>query len=77
MYGLYPMIFKRKSFRRFDDGLSLSAEELQKIEEQLCRLLPLVDDIEIKYQIVKREQTSCKRGEYCLLVYSEKKSIIF
>jgi hypothetical protein len=73
LHDLYGMIFKRKSFRRFDDTLSLSNEELQKIEQQLYKLIPLVVDINIKYQIVKREKTTCKRGEYCLLVYSEKK----
>lgn len=73
MHGLYDMIFKRKSFRRFDAALSLSNEELQKIEQQLYKLSHLVENIDIKYQIVERENTTCKRGEYCLLVYSEKK----
>ncbi len=73
MYNLYDMIFKRKSFRRFDDTLVLSIEELQKIEQHLNKVLPLLHDINIKYRIVKREQTTCKRGEYCLLVYSEQK----
>jgi len=73
MDGLYPMIFKRKSFRKFDDSLSLSSEELSRVESQLQRIEPLVDDIRIKLRIVKREDTTCKRGEYCLLAYSEKK----
>ena len=73
MYNLYDMIFKRKSFRRFDNSLSLSSEELQKIEQHLNILVPLLDDIKIKYRIVKRKETTCKRGEYCLLVYSEQK----
>ena len=73
MYDLYDMIFKRKSFRRFDETLSLTSEDMKKIEEQLCKLITLVEDIEVKYQIVKRKKTTCKRGEYCLLVYSEKK----
>lgn len=73
MYNLYDMIFKRKSFRRFDNSLSLSSEELQKIEQHLNILVPLLDDVKIKYRIVKREETTCKRGEYCLLVYSEQK----
>lgn len=67
------MIFKRKSFRRFDHTLSLSKIELQQIDEQLNKLLPLVENINVKYRIVKREETTCKRGEYCLLVYSERK----
>lgn len=67
------MIFKRKSFRRFDETLSLSKDELQRIEEQLYKLQPLLDNIKVKYKIVKREKTTCRRGEYCLLIYSEKK----
>lgn len=73
MNSLYNMIFKRKSFRRFDDLLSLSFGELKRIEQHLDELLPLLDNIEVKYRIVKREETTCKRGEYCLLVYSEQK----
>jgi nitroreductase len=73
MYDLYNMIFKRKSFRYFNDSLSLCIEELQNIEQHLNEAMPLLDDVKIKYRIVKREQTTCKRGEYCILVYSEKK----
>lgn len=35
--------------------------------------MPLLTDVKIKYRIIKREETTCKRGEYCLLVYSEQK----
>jgi hypothetical protein len=45
------MIFKRKSFRRFNDSLVISQDD----------------------KIVPREQTTSKRGEYCLLIYSEEK----
>lgn len=31
------------------------------------------DNIVVKYRIVPREETTCKRGEYCLLIYSEEK----
>jgi hypothetical protein len=67
------MIFKRKSFRRFNDTLTLSEEELQDINEKIKRLNPLVNEIEVKYKIVPREKTTSKRGEYCLLIYSEEK----
>lgn len=70
---LYDMIFKRKSFRRFNDALNLSAEELQDISEKIQRLIPIVSQIEIKYKIVPREETTSKRGEYCVLIYSEEK----
>ena len=73
MNELYNMIFKRKSFRRFDDTLTLSEEELRYINKKIENLNPLVNEIEIKYKIVPREKTTSKRGEYCLLIYSEEK----
>lgn len=69
----YDMIFKRKSFRKFNDTLKLSNDELIVISEKVKDLVPLVDNIEVKYGIVPREETTCKRGEYCLLIYSEEK----
>ncbi len=69
----YEMIFKRKSFRRFDESLSLSGEELQDIEHQIALLVPLEASIKTKIEIVPRAQTTSRRGEYCLLMYSEKK----
>lgn len=69
----YEMIFKRKSFRRFNDTLRLSNDELRDIDKKIKTLAALVDDIDVKYRIVRREETSCKRGEYCLLIYSEEK----
>lgn len=70
---LYDMIFKRKSFRRFNDTLTLSEEELQDINQRIKSLIPLVNEIEIKYKIVPRDKTTSKRGECCLLIYSEEK----
>lgn len=67
------MIFKRKSFRRFNDTLTLSHEELQDINQKIKNLIPLVNGIKIKYKIVPREKTTSIRGEYCLLIYSEEK----
>lgn len=69
----YKMIFKRKSFRRFNQDLKLSNNELSDINDKIKRLIPLIDNIDVKYRIVKREETTCKRGEYCLLIYSEQK----
>lgn len=69
----YKMIFKRKSFRRFNQDLKLSNNELSDINEKIKRLIPLIDNIDVKYRIVQREETTCKRGEYCLLIYSEEK----
>ena len=69
----YQMIFKRKSFRKFNDTLKLSQDELRDIDEKVKDLIPLIDTIDVKYRIVRREETTCKRGEYCLLIYSEEK----
>ena len=74
---LYDMIFKRKSFRRFNGTLALSQDELKDIYQKLENLNPLVNEMEIKYKIVQREQTTSKRGEYSLLIYSEEKNIIY
>jgi hypothetical protein len=68
------MIFKRKSFRKFNDALKLTHEELSDIDEKIKNLIHIIDNIEVKYQIVPREKTTCKRGEYCLLIYSEEKT---
>lgn len=70
---LYDMIFKRKSFRKFNETLNLSEDQLQDINEKLESLTPLVNDVKVKCRIVPREKTTCKRGEYCLLIYSEEK----
>ncbi len=60
----YEMIFKRKSFRKFNDELKLSNNELCDINEKIKTLIPLIDNIDVKYRIVRREETTCKRGEY-------------
>lgn len=73
MDKLYDMIFKRKSFRRFNDALNLSEDELQDVNEKLESLIPLMSDIKVKCEIVPRKKTTSKRGEYCLLIYSEEK----
>lgn len=69
----YDMVFKRKSFRRFNDTLKISNKELYDIEEKIKGLISITDNIKVKYRIVPRAETSCKRGEYCLLIYSEEK----
>ena len=70
---LYEMIFKRKSMRKFDRNLSISIEELDILKTKLKEIKPLVDDIKVQFVIVDRKQTTAKRGEYCLLMYSEEK----
>lgn len=73
MKEFYNMIFKRKSIRKFDAALSLNADELAKIKQEIELLLPLVSEIKVRFEIVNRLHTTAKYGEYCLLIYSEKK----
>lgn len=73
MKELYDMIFKRKSMRKFDETMFLTEEELAKIKQKTEMLIPLADDIRVRFEIVERASTTAKRGEYCLLIYSESK----
>ena len=73
MEQLYEMIFKRRSVRRYDGKCPLSAGELAEINAQLERLQPLYAEIPVRYRIVKRGETNCLWGEYCLLLYSEER----
>lgn len=72
MDGLYDMIFKRKSIRRFDDSLHVSQQEMRQIRQRLELLIPLNKEICVRFQIVPKAETTSKRGEYCLLLYSER-----
>lgn len=67
------MIFKRKSMRKFDKFLSISHEELEKINQQINMLEPLITNIKSQIDLVDRKLTTAKRGEYCLLMFSEEK----
>ena len=71
----YDMIFKRRSFHLFTNVKEkISKEELEKIEEFIKQVKPLMENIQIKIEIVPTNETTCKRGgEYCILFYSEKK----
>lgn len=73
MDKLYDMIFKRQSFRKYSNDLKISENEIKDINKKLEELVPLIDSIKIKSSIVPREETTSKRGEYCLLIYSEEK----
>src|SRR5690554_4719083 len=73
MKKLYEMIYKRKSIRKFDNQFSLNKEELEKVKNKIENLIPLVDNIKVKFKIVERSITTAKHGEYCLLLYSENK----
>lgn len=73
MEKYYNMIFKRKSMRKFDDQLTVSSDELNQIWQQLEVIKPLFNEIKTEFRIVKKAETTCNRGEYCLLMYSENK----
>ena len=73
---LYEMIFKRKSFHIFRNvgNESISKDELNDIQSAYSEFTPLNPGIKTAIRIVPEKQTNCKRGgEYCVLLYSEKK----
>jgi nitroreductase len=64
-------MFKRKSFRQFKSNELLSNEELQKIKNFIDTISERISsDMPLKYKIVPSSEASCKRGEYCILIYS-------
>ncbi len=73
MNDLYNIIFRRKTIRKYDKNLSISDEELSLLNSRLSNIKPLVKAVKFRYYIVKRKLTTAKRGEYCLLFYSEQK----
>jgi len=72
MKQYYEMLIKRKSNRKFDESLKISAEEMRMIKSELVSIKPLVSDIKVSFSIVLRSETTAKFGEYCLLMFSEK-----
>ena len=74
--SLYPAIYKRKSFHRFNDigNETISTEEQMEIKDAYRHFSALRPDIKTAIRIVPAEKTTCRRGEeYCILLYSEKK----
>ena len=72
----YEMIFKRKSFHIFRNvgNESIREDELNDIQNAYSDFTPLNPEIKTAIRIVPEEETNCKRGgEYCILIYSEKK----
>ena len=77
-FDTHIMIFKRKSFHLFKEIGQISCEELSAIEEAYRIFTPLVGEVRTGIRIVPGDQTTCKRGqEYCILLYSEKRSITY
>jgi nitroreductase len=73
MEPLYDMIKKRKSVRKYDASLTVSAGEMELIKEHFTKIAPLEKGIRVAYRIVPRAQTTAKFGADCLLLYSEEK----
>lgn len=69
----YKMIFKRKSFHIFEQKYVFSPQEIEDIMAYTKTVSPLIPGIKVAFRIIPREETNCKRGEYCLLIYSEAK----
>lgn len=74
--GLYPLIYKRKSFHLFRNigNEAISSEEQNEILEAYKHFSTLYPDIKTAIRIVPAEETTCRHGEECcILLYSEKK----
>lgn len=70
----YDMIFKRKSFHLFRNITgTISESELDGIKKVYETLVSLCPEIKTWIKIVPSSQTNCKKGEYCILLCSEKK----
>lgn len=69
----YDMIFKRKSQRNFDLNKHITELELKEINNKITTLVPLFNNINVYFKIVKTEEINCKRGEYAVLAYSQTK----
>ena len=73
---MYEMIFKRKSFHLFTNvgNEKINEDEISNIYRVFLEFKPLFPDIKVAIKIVRSKETSCLRGgEYCILLYSEKK----
>lgn len=70
---LYKMIFRRKSFHVYKTMEKTGPEELEAIKKYYQDLKVLVPDIRTELRIVSVSETTMKRGEYALLLFSEKK----
>lgn len=72
MEQFYEMMFKRKSFRQFTGEDCISQEALDAMAHFINHVAVRLDEaIPIHHRIVLRHETTCKRGEYCILIYSD------
>ncbi len=68
---LYTALNKRKSFHSFNENRALKLEEITQIENYFKSIKTLCNN-KIAFRLVKKETTSCPRGEYCILIYADK-----
>ncbi len=73
MNDYYDLLSKRRSVRRYDGALPITAAELDEIKTALSTFTALLPDIRVEFELVKRESTNAKFGEYGIRIYSEKK----
>ena len=74
--AFYETIFKRKSFHIFRNtgDETICEDELKDIQNAYSEFVPLYPGIKTAVRIIPEDQTTCRRGgEYCILLYSEKK----
>lgn len=72
---LYPLIFKRKSVRNYNQT-PLNEDTLKDIKEHLNSLLPLYEDIKTEFKIISTEdvnQRMMKRVPHYIAIFSEVK----
>ena len=72
MTKLYPMIFKRRSVRKYDPALKLTREEIAAIENKINEVVPLFPEIKTKVVLETVDKTTLNKGTHCILLYSEK-----
>jgi hypothetical protein len=70
------MIFKRKSFHIFRNvgNESIGEYEHNDIQKAYSAFTPLNPEIKTAIRMIPEKETNCRRGgEYCILLYSERK----
>ena len=65
---------RRKPVRKYAESLSVSAEEMRKIQQQSPMLKSLCDGIKAEIEITERRNTNCKRNaQEGMMCYKEER----
>lgn len=72
MKKLYNYLDKRLSIRKVNPNNLLTKDDLNKIISYLNYLQPLFKDLDVSFELVDKDKTNSKIGEYQLLIYSNK-----